>query len=342
MDSRHDSDGAFYFGDDSLITVVAVPLSTVGSVMMPFVLESQLKGNKGSYLAAMILSGRCLVRPVAAGTDVGIDLFCETITETGKPFQHFWVQVKSGKQIRVKNENGREVVRYNFDEPHLEYWGQQPVPVFAFLIPEETLQSGGKIFIINLSQCILERKLLPFESFERALRVGNSNELESDLSWFINEHVPHQTTGLWCGRYGFFIPIEKPEGPGYIQNFAGIGYERESARHSLAIMRSTAIFGSAILMRSDLIQSSKGNEECWKKLYEIFQGLQDLKDGYENHLVEGLWHLANGNREKAFEKREEAIRAIQQDAGLDETGRTHCLNSVESLFPSQFLTKVSY
>ena len=62
---------------------------------MPAVTENRLKGNYGASLVMSRLSGECLVRPVAAETDVGVDLYCETVAE-GRPFLHFWLQVKAG------------------------------------------------------------------------------------------------------------------------------------------------------------------------------------------------------------------------------------------------------
>ena len=51
---------------------------------MPIVDENRLKGNYGATYVALRLSSECLVRPVAAETDVGVDLYCETV-EGGTP-----------------------------------------------------------------------------------------------------------------------------------------------------------------------------------------------------------------------------------------------------------------
>ena len=67
---------------------------------MPAIIPNRLKGNYGAALVSSRLSGECLVRPVAADTDVGIDLYCETVAE-GHPFLHFWLQVKAGDQCNV-------------------------------------------------------------------------------------------------------------------------------------------------------------------------------------------------------------------------------------------------
>ncbi|GAI83095.1 unnamed protein product [marine sediment metagenome] len=67
---------------------------------MPNIDEKRILGNYGSNLVAHTLSKICLVRPVAEGTDIGIDLYCETIEER-QGFLHFWAQVKCGKQINI-------------------------------------------------------------------------------------------------------------------------------------------------------------------------------------------------------------------------------------------------
>jgi len=63
----------------------------------------QLKGNYAENLVAEWLSRVCLVRPVASGTDIGIDLYCESVVGN-KPYHHFWVQVKTitSKDISIQ------------------------------------------------------------------------------------------------------------------------------------------------------------------------------------------------------------------------------------------------
>ena len=102
---------------------------------MPIVDKNRLKGNHGASLVASWLGRKCLVRPVAADTDVGIDLFCETVDQRSRqPCLHFWVQVRSGKQVAVKDGKAK----CKFANDHILYWARQPVPVYAFLIPEGT------------------------------------------------------------------------------------------------------------------------------------------------------------------------------------------------------------
>src|SRR5262245_3085691 len=99
----------------------------------PLVDRTRLKGNFGANYVAAVFSTQCLVRPVAVDTDVGIDLYCETLTNGGIPFQHFWLQVKAGESIKVRDG----IASYRFDPKQLDYWSYQPVPVFAALVPTD-------------------------------------------------------------------------------------------------------------------------------------------------------------------------------------------------------------
>jgi hypothetical protein len=120
---------------------------------MPAVTENRLKGNYGAALVMSRLSGECLVRPVAADTDVGVDLYCETVAE-GRPFLHFWLQVKAGDQC--KRDPDGEIASCRFGSDHLDYWARQPVPVFAALVPSPwpVLQEPD-IYVVDITTHIL-------------------------------------------------------------------------------------------------------------------------------------------------------------------------------------------
>jgi hypothetical protein len=126
---------------------------------MPLVPENRLKGNYGTALVMSRLSGECLVRPVAADTDVGVDLYCETVAEhTWRPFLHFWLQVKAGDQCKL-NANAQKAL-CSFDWDHLNYWKQQPVPVFAALVPSEwPVTQEPDIYVIDITSQIIEKDL---------------------------------------------------------------------------------------------------------------------------------------------------------------------------------------
>jgi hypothetical protein len=119
---------------------------------MPIVDENRIIGNFGSNLVAYTLSKICLVRPVAEGTDIGIDLYCESIEE-GQGFLHFWAQVKCGTQIKLK-KNGKASCK--FETEHLRYWNRQPVPVLGFYVNTKfPPEPPEHIFIANISEHLI-------------------------------------------------------------------------------------------------------------------------------------------------------------------------------------------
>ena len=57
---------------------------------MTLVDRNRLKANHAEAAVTGWLSRVCLIRPVSAGTDIGVDLYCESVLED-RPFLHFWV-----------------------------------------------------------------------------------------------------------------------------------------------------------------------------------------------------------------------------------------------------------
>jgi hypothetical protein len=127
---------------------------------MPAVTDNRLKGNYGTALVMSRLSGECLVRPVAADTDIGVDLYCETVAERGpgpaerRPFLHFWLQVKTGEQCRLDSSGKASC---SLKREHLAYYCEQPVPVFAALVPttEWPIRSEPDVYIVDITAQIL-------------------------------------------------------------------------------------------------------------------------------------------------------------------------------------------
>src|SRR5436190_24196044 len=114
--------------------------------------QNRLKGNYAAAYVMSRLSSECLVRPVAADTDVGIDLYCETV-EGSSPFLHFWMQIKSGDQCRRLNNGGASC---SFKREHLVYWSRQPVPVFAARVPTAwPVQKDPAVYIVNITDRLL-------------------------------------------------------------------------------------------------------------------------------------------------------------------------------------------
>jgi hypothetical protein len=166
---------------------------------VPAVTENRLKGNYGAALVMSRLSAECLVRPVAAETDVGIDLYCETVAE-GHPFLHFWLQVKAGDQC--KRDPSANIASCAFELDHLDYWALQPVPVFAALVPSGwPVLREPDIHIIDITTEILAKM---FPAGQRTVTLW------SDYAWpaddrasvlaFLAHVVPDTTARLQVSK----------------------------------------------------------------------------------------------------------------------------------------------
>ncbi len=190
---------------------------------MPIVDQNRLKGNYAESLVASWLSQSCLVRPVAEGTDIGVDLYCEAIIDS-TPFIHFWAQVKAINPERLSSDG--ESATYPFEATHLAYWAQQPIPVYAFLVPIETWppELPNRIYGVRITEYIV-RHGLPIEKTKAIASSGyfDKESLESDLDQFIKEIVPWDASANQFQR-GIISPIIKPVKEKQSHFPSGIGY----------------------------------------------------------------------------------------------------------------------
>lgn len=173
---------------------------------MPKVDVARLTGNYGSTLVAKRLSSECLVRPVAADTDVGVDLYCESLDD-GEPFLHFWMQVKAGA-VQVQENSDRTKAKCRFKRDHLLYWSRQPVPVFAAMVPVSwPVADEPNIYIADITSRTIMEDPPPQDSVT----------IESDFVWipgnqegvreFLNRFVPMSEARLLC-REGVVAPVK--------------------------------------------------------------------------------------------------------------------------------------
>ncbi len=179
---------------------------------MPFVSNERLRGNYAENIVAEWLSRACLVRSVTSGTDIGIDLYCESVLEN-RPFQHFWVQVKAIQQKDITTKNNVEVAKYKFDTTHLRYWSRQPIPVYAFLVPINNWPPSNqeRIYIIAITKEIILNGI-PNKKYW-TIKTRDTIELDSldkDLSQFILDVIPVETSLLGYSK-GVVYPIEQTE-----------------------------------------------------------------------------------------------------------------------------------
>lgn len=216
---------------------------------MPIVDENRLKGNFGASYVAALLSSECLVRPVAIDTDVGVDLYCETVADN-RPFLHFWVQVKAGDQCRLSGDGSRASCSFSVD--HLAYWDNQPVPVFAALVPTEwPVEDDPPVYVVDLVTCLLGG--VP--------SAQQTCTLDANFTWepgnrdnvrnFLEVAVPNAAARLLC-RKGVVGAAPTPR-PSYELTIPGVPVSRfqteildqlrRTAANSILFLRSSGELG---------------------------------------------------------------------------------------------------
>lgn len=161
---------------------------------MPNIDENRIKGNYGVYALMKELSKFCFTRPVFEGTDVGIDLYCETYEKPmigGRPFLHFWAQVKTTENNTLRDGT----MPFSFESHHIKYWSKQPVPVFAFIVrvPDWPLtDSIYPFYIIDIKlHTFLNQELIDGRNHTlySCLTINSEDELQN----FILNIVPYIT-----------------------------------------------------------------------------------------------------------------------------------------------------
>jgi hypothetical protein len=268
---------------------------------------NRLKGNYAVAYVAAALSRGCLVRPVAEGTDIGIDLYCETV-EGKDPFLHFWVQVKAGGRVRVSRDGGS--ASYAFDAEHLAYWGRQHVPVFAALVPIGWPPApNSTIYIVNISEELLKSD--PPKSGRKALKSclagqpGN-HEWVTDLA---TKHVPRTTSWLDCRRLGVISEVPTLA-RAYERKF--VPPPRMDLERIFWQLRSTAAFSTMFLLRDSPTITER---QAIRRLASIASAFADGDPGchWEVLLAPGLGLHADGRYAEAVAWYQKARQCIRRD-----------------------------
>lgn len=305
---------------------------------MMLVDQNRLKGNYGAALVAQMLSQRCLVRPVAEGTDIGVDLYCESVTKDGRPFQHFWVQVKTGSQVRVAPDGQGATV--SFDWRHLEYWDRQPVPVFALLVPLDVWppQPPDHIYVVDVTGHLLTHGpptqgeiTLHSHKVPDTIKPGDIERLE----WFLYEHVP-SLTGAQKIRDGIIDFTESPEGDRYVRRLIS-GFTLRFVDRVVDAIRRTAAIGSLDLMITGSPQDPV-QIRYWEFLLCILKKCDELGlHHYEHEVAYGRAALLKGDLPEARRFRESALAGIEADIRLNEADRKPMRDFVERYLPEKAL-----
>jgi hypothetical protein len=276
---------------------------------MPTVSEERLKGNYGAGLVIARLSGECLVRPVAADTDVGVDLYCETVVE-GQPFLHFWMQVKTGAQCHLDRSTSTASCRFGRD--HLDYWFRQPVPVYAALVPTDwPVRAEPDIYIIDITTSMLLPDLH---------NMGESATFRSHYRWpagaqdwvqaFLTEVVPATTARLQC--FHGVVASTPTLTPQYVQEYPAVPVSRFK-EEILQQLRTTAAF-SAIFSALSGAPAAE-DTEFRHLLARIVDQFGDDRH-WENFMSRACASHADGDYVQAVTLYEEAKRCIREDTNL--------------------------
>jgi Domain of unknown function (DUF4365) len=264
--------------------------------------QNRLKGNYAAAQVTARLSSECLVRPVAADTDVGVDLYCETV-ENSRPFLHFWIQVKGGSQCKVHNSG---TASCSFERKHLEYWASQPVPVFAALVPTDwPVQNEPTVYIVNLTDCLLEEMPTSAEKTLHSTTRWRPNE-RGDVVDFLRSVVPTSVARLHC-RNGTIRhePTAKPE---YVIRVPWVPVSKYK-NEIINQITQTAAFGIIQLLQSG--ELSGENREFRRFLAHVLQN--SSPHHWENHAAKAYSFHADGEWEAAVDCYRQAIGCIQRD-----------------------------
>ena len=262
-----------------------------------------LKGNYGEAFIFYKLSKYCLVRPVSAGTDIGIDLYCELLDKDESPSIHFWLQVKHGGTDYIKILKN-DKVSFSFKKSQLEYWAQQPVPVFVILIPESYIISENTyvIFIINMTDKLLDENILKINSRTKSIksdyRVSNDEEFKRIIYSLVDI-----TTARMKLKDGIICPTPSTN-KRYLKSY----YPQNSYLFSDKILhsiRSTSAFILGdILKNSDKIHKHEEYRQVFTKILESFLHKRSwevhfyyaLSKFYENELVIANEHFIESKK----------------------------------------------
>ena len=273
---------------------------------MSIVDSNRLNGNYAASLVTLRLSSECLVRPVAADTDIGVDLYCETVMDE-KPFLHFWLQVKSGQKCIVSKD--AKSASYSFHQKHLDYWERQPVPVFAALVHQEwPVKKEPMVYIVDITS-----KLIQGVTYNKSNKV----KLQSDYIWhprdqrdvisFLYNAVPAATARLQC--MGGVVAPQQTNIPKYEISIPVVPVTRYSPI-ILDQIRRTAT--SSILFLPQLNGLVEEFAFFRKTLSSVVEQFGD-DPHYENFYARAISYHTDKEFEKAVEFYNRAIKSIRDD-----------------------------
>lgn len=291
---------------------------------MPSITNKQLKGNFAENLVAEWISRVCLVRPVAVGTDIGVDLYCESIVENN-PYLHFWVQVKAITEKDITVKDGFEFASYRFNRGHLEYWSRQPIPVYAFLVPVIGWppKYPDRIYAVRITKHVIENGLPKKDSIK--LETSECTEFSSiDKDWnqFVTEVVPVDSAILLLSK-------------GLVTNVEFLGSKQTHYAKGFALNYSNDILNkvrdAVVLLGTDALERQnddyKGIRHLCEDLTSFFT--RNMHELGLNFLVESA--LKDGNTQKALQYVDRVQHEFESRKDIDEATKSAYLTKLDDL-----------
>jgi hypothetical protein len=276
--------------------------------MAPRIADNLLRGNHGEHLVAQVLSRSCLVRPVVGNTDIGVDLYCESVID-GEPFLHFWAQVKASEDF----PNEAVDTGYGFKTAHLEYWRRQPVPVLAFLVPavEDEIRF---VHVVDITMNVIDKGVNDAEtqtirsSTNLGLPISDRIQTAAQLRGLLLHHLPMVVSAQYAEK-GFVYPAPKPKDE-YTQ-FVSLHYVDRYAARISERLRAGAAMG---VLRG--LDSGKTLREIPKGLIGALMAFDDDLH-FETHEAIGRVKQAEGKLDEARRAYERARQIIREDPNVD-------------------------
>jgi hypothetical protein len=236
------------------------------------VLNTWIQGNQAEHYIQYLLSKYCFVRPVVGNTDIGIDLYCESIIEN-QPYLHFFIQVKSSETIT----NEKEVQSFSFKVEHLKYWQKQPVPVLIFLVPNILKTKNIKyIHVIDITKQLMKIDIEETQGtqtmkseIELAIDLLNEDTRDRDLSHIIKGHIPWLYSAL-CLRNGSVTPVPKTNNADPI-NYYALEF---LSKYSPAVLNSIKEFASFSMTAYDDTRIKELFKQFSQSVETLITGLQ--------------------------------------------------------------------
>lgn len=265
----------------------------------------RLKGNYGAALLSVRLSSECLVRPVVGDTDIGVDLYCESVEED-ESFLHFWVQVKTGTQCHVDQSSGQASCR--FESKHLEYWFRQPVPVFAALVPVAwPVKEEPSVYIIDVTSHLIFNGLPQQQTVTLYSNIVWPPSNNAAVRDFLKDVVPQSTARLLCKKG--VIPPAPTARTQYIQTVPFVPASQYSTE-ILTQLRQTAAMAIISMWKQGHLS---GNHKDHRKLLEgTLMPFKDVRH-WENRMAIALSAHADCEWFTAIYYYQSAISAITGD-----------------------------